>query len=410
MMGNGKESGKLRVGVFGNLGMLNIGNDASLDALLVYLRREFPGASIDAMCRGPEVISSRFGIPAIPICWREYSADTPRVFDLLSRVLSKGIDVVRTAAWVRRHDVIMVPGMGSLETSLPVRAWGFPYELFLVSIAGRLFGVKVALVCVGATKIRQRAIGWLFNNAARFAHYRSYRDPRSKEVMRQRGIDTTRDRAYTDLVFSFPVPAEEPVDRRSVCVGVMDYHGTNDDRKVATEIRTAYIAEMVRFVEWLLDNDRTVRLIIGDANGSDGAVVQEIMTRVRAARPELESSRLTAPPIDAFADIVEAMRTANSVVAIRYHNIVASLLLGKPTIALAYALKQEALMGEFGLEEFCFPARFFDHAQLIDRFTQLEAQAPAIRQTVLSHRKVTTELLEEQFAELSEMIAPSALR
>jgi polysaccharide pyruvyl transferase WcaK-like protein len=153
-----------------------------------------------------------------------------------------------------------------------------------------------------------------------------------------------------------------------------------------------------------------VRLIIGDANGSDGAVVQEIMTRVRAARPELESSRLTAPPIDAFADIVEAMRTANSVVAIRYHNIVASLLLGKPTIALAYALKQEALMGEFGLEEFCFPARFFDHAQLIDRFTQLEAQAPAIRQTVLSHRKVTTELLEEQFAELSEMIAPSALR
>ena len=67
-------------------------------------------------------------------------------------------------------------------------------------------------------------------------------------------------------------------------------------------------------------------------------------------------------PIDAFADIVEAMWTANSVVAIRYHNILASLLLGKPTIALAYALKQEALMGEFGLEEFCFPARFFDHA------------------------------------------------
>jgi polysaccharide pyruvyl transferase WcaK-like protein len=185
----------------------------------------------------------------------------------------------------------------------------------------------------------------------------------------------------------------------------MDYQGTNDDRKMAAKIRAAYITEMVRFVEWLIDNDRSVRLTIGDANGSDDAVVQEILTRVRASHPELGPSRLTAPPIASFADIVEAMRTANSVVAIRYHNLVASLLLGKPTLALAYALKQEALMGEFGLEEFCFPARFFDGAQLIARFIELEAQAAAIRQTVLNHRKVTAELIEEQFAELTEMVA-----
>ena len=41
-----------RVGLFGNLGSGNIGNDASMEAVLAYLEADHPDAIIDAMCAG----------------------------------------------------------------------------------------------------------------------------------------------------------------------------------------------------------------------------------------------------------------------------------------------------------------------------------------------------------------------
>ena len=122
------------------------------------------------------------GIPAIPI-----------------KALGKGIDAFRTMAWVRRHDAVIVPGMGVLETSLPLPTWEFPYAMFLLGGSSRLFGTKVALVSVGAGVINHRVARWLFNAAARFAYYRSFRNDSSREAMRQRGLDTTRDHIFPDL-------------------------------------------------------------------------------------------------------------------------------------------------------------------------------------------------------------------
>ena len=44
-----------RVGLFGLLGSGNVGNDASLEAVLAYLRADHPDAVIDAMCMGTVV-------------------------------------------------------------------------------------------------------------------------------------------------------------------------------------------------------------------------------------------------------------------------------------------------------------------------------------------------------------------
>ena len=87
------------------------------------------------------------------------------------------MDPVRIVLWVRRHDVIIVPGAGVLEATLPMRAYTFPLSVMgLLCVSGKLLGVKVALVSVGASKIKKRATRWLSNAAARTAFYRSYRD------------------------------------------------------------------------------------------------------------------------------------------------------------------------------------------------------------------------------------------
>src|SRR3954463_16694995 len=103
----------VRVGVFGLLGSGNLGNDGSLQAVLGYLRAEHPEAAVDALCGGPEAVTARYGIPATRLPWvrREYR-NAARAGAIAGKGLGKFVDVFRTAAWVRRHDVVIVPGMG----------------------------------------------------------------------------------------------------------------------------------------------------------------------------------------------------------------------------------------------------------------------------------------------------------
>ena len=220
--------------MFGLLGSGNLGNDASFEVVLRYLRAEHPHATVDAMCMGPAQLKQRYGIDAVPLqSYREPALRASRQGNLHQGRRKRRRRLLRTAAWTRRHDVVIVPGMGVLEASLPLRATGFPYALFLLSASGRLFSTKVALVSVGAGIINQRPTRWLFNTAAGLAYYRSYRDAPSLEAMRRRGIDQPGDRVYPDLVFALPAPDDGLSDPKTVGVGVMAYYGGNDDRSKA---------------------------------------------------------------------------------------------------------------------------------------------------------------------------------
>ena len=139
-----------RVGLFGHLGSGNIGNDASLEAMLKYFSSEQPGTILDAMTLAPEAVKDRYGVPAVPLRWLPPDEGQGSGRAVARKSLVKVINTVRIASWVRRHDVVMVPGMGVLETALPQRPWQGPYNMLVLCAAGRIFGTKVALVCVGA--------------------------------------------------------------------------------------------------------------------------------------------------------------------------------------------------------------------------------------------------------------------
>lgn len=391
-----------RVGLFGNLGSGNIGNDASMEAVLRYMRSAHPEASVDAMCGGAASITERYGILAIPLDW--WSARGQRLTALPAaplKVLGKLVDVFRTAAWVHRHDVIIVPGMGVLEASLPLRPWGFPYAMFLLCVWGRLLGTPVALISVGAGRINQRMTRVLFDGAAKLAFYRSYRNVGSRVAMKERGLNVTDDPVYPDLAFYLPTPQATPGDAQVVCVGVMDFHGSNDDRPRAKEIYTQHVMATKTLVRWLVDNGYQVRLVVGDTNGSDNAVVDEVLADLRQYWSGPSRFPVTAPPVRSFDDVMHAMQPAGSVIAIRFHNVVAALRLCKPTIAISYSAKHRALMADMGLLEFCRDASPLDVDELIRQFKELQERAPEIRRNLKEPNVRNEHLLAEQFAELS---------
>jgi polysaccharide pyruvyl transferase WcaK-like protein len=395
-----------RVGLFGNLGSGNIGNDASLEAMLKYLAADQPGAVLDAMCAGPQTVRDCYGVPAIALRWlpRGRRQAASRIVAGALKSVGKAVDTVRIASWVSRHEVVIVPGMGVLETTLPLRPWQFPYDMFVLCASGRIFGTKVALVSVGANVSSERLTRWLFTAAARLAWYRSYRDELSREAMRRQGLDTSGDHVYPDLAFGLAGPAKAG-DERIVGIGLMDYSGNNeDDRGRAGEIRSGYVEKMKSFTRWLVDNGRRVRLFVGDTNNADETVVEEILADLRVHRPDLDPDWVVAEPVSTFADLRRAMEPAGTVVATRYHNVVCALMLSKPTISIGYGQKNTVLMADMGLADYWQPVNDLDVGRLMAQFTDLESQAARLRQMITAGNAAKAPLVKRQLAELSEVL------
>lgn len=407
----------VRVGVFGLLGSGNLGNDGSLEAVLGYLRAEHPEASVDALCGGPEVVTARYGIPATRLHWyRGEYRTASRAGAIAGKGLGKLVDVVRTAAWVRRHDVVIVPGMGVLEATLPLRPWGFPYSLFLLCASGRLFGTKVALVGVGAGPIGNRLTRSLVRRSARLAAYRSYRDAQSRDALREMGVDTARDEVYPDLAFALPTPRSPELSASleqggtpiapsgppgPVCVGVMDFHGGDDDRARADDIHRRYLDGTTRFVRALVEDGRPVRLLTGDE--CDRPVVAAILRAV-------DSPLVTAAEATSLADLMKETAAADTVVATRYHNLVCALKAGTPTLALSYAAKSDALMDRMGLAAYCHPAREVDADRLLEQFRALEKRSAQLRRTLAERNLVAARRLQDQFTALTAALFPATDR
>lgn len=393
-----------RVGLFGLLGSGNLGNDGSLDAVIAFLRDRHPDARLGFLCKGPERVTARYGVPATHLQWNEERGTATGVRAAVLKVVGKALDPFRTFAWVRRQDLVIVPGMGVLEATLPLRPWGFPYSLFWLCALGRLAGTRVALVSVGADVIGNRVTRRLVTGAARLAHYRSYRDELSRDAMRTMGVDVSSDEVYPDLAFALPEPATGAVVAGSVGVGVMDYHGGDDDRVRAGEINRAYVDTLRRFVRRLVDDGRHVRLLVGDE--ADASVVTEILADVRAHAGG--AGRVVADPVTGLDDLIRQMASVETVVATRYHNVLCALKLAKPTLSIGYAAKNDVLMARMGLgEEFCQSARTVDLERLVGQFRTLEARRDELVATMRRRGRANARRLDEQFSALSALLPPS---
>jgi len=370
-----------------------------METVLGYLRMAHPDAVLDVMTSGPgELMRARYGLDATPLHWyARYEKRLSGLRALPLKALGKGADVWRTAVWVRRHDAVIVPGTGPLETTMPVRPWGFPLTLFIAVLAGRLLGTKVALVSVGADDIKKRAIRWLSDATVRLACYRSYRDDYSLAAIQRRGINTAAHHVFPDLVFGAPTPPHGPCDLRVVGVGVMDYYGTNDDRKRGAAIHSAYVEKMTTFVGWLVSTGHTVRLFGGDSK-FDWQVADRIAADVRRAKPGLDPACLTADRVNSFAELVRLIAGTGIVIATRYHNVMCALKLCKPTISLGYSGKFVALMTEMGVAEFNQFADSFDVARLIEQFEEAKARHTELRSRMVDRNAANMEALDRQFA------------
>jgi polysaccharide pyruvyl transferase WcaK-like protein len=246
--------------------------------------------------------------------------------------------------------------------------------------------------------------------AVRTTTSRSYRDNVSREFLAGQGIDTSCDLVVPDLVFgltecNLPGYARPAAPARTVGLGVMGYYGWDANREAGARIYERYISQIADFARWLLEHGLQVRLLIGELR-TDDAAVEDLLGRLdHGIGPDL-TRNVRAEPIGSLADLLLEISRTDVVVASRYHNVVGALALGRPVIALGYASKFDALMGDAGLADYCQHVEHLDGKRLIQQFVNLssEVEAAAERVTARSsqYRTALAAYFDDLLARLGE--------
>ena len=361
------------IALFGNFGSGNLGNEASLKAMLDLIRQERPNSLVTCICYGPEAAQAEHDVATVPLklvlSKRPWLAKLNRLFFRIPLLL---VDVIRTFFLARSFDVFIVPGTGILD-DFGERWQAMPYDLLKWSLAAKIWRRPFALVSVGAGPIFHPISRWCLVSAARMACYRSYRDAASKEYMQTVGLSAQDDPVFPDLAFRLPVPrrplSELSGELPTIGVGIMNYHGWDLASARRAEIHEIYVAELTKFVCWLIAQGYRVRLLIGAL--SDQLTVNDISQRIAMQFGLGATPQFIAEPTHSLLELMQQICETQLIVATRFHNIVAALSAGRPAISIGYAKKNDALLEQVGLGAFCQPVEELDLSRLIADFQSL---------------------------------------
>jgi polysaccharide pyruvyl transferase WcaK-like protein len=294
--------------------------------------------------------------------------------------------------------------------------WG-PYGLLKWSLVARLRGCKIVVLSVGAGPIDSAVGRRVVKLALSLANYRSYRDLSSKVVLEAAGIRTERDPVFPDLAFGLNPDrsgssSPESSSRRMVALGLMEYAESYSEAGPMRETYGRYLDSLALFVRWLLHQNYNVKLVLGD---DDTAVIEDFTDALRRHAGSYDEARVVYRPAGSVQQLFAEIGEADAVVATRFHNVLMSLLLEKPVIAISFHHKCSSLMREMGLSGYSQEIGELDADVLIAHFQALTQNAPDIARTIEQRIEKARDALNRQYelvfdaGEQKPTLQPSAI-
>jgi polysaccharide pyruvyl transferase WcaK-like protein len=402
-----------RISLFGHFGSTNPGNEATLLAVVSRLRVLFPECELSCICASPENVIAALGIQAVPYTvrstrlWNRQAPLRARMLLAFPGIRDEVREYIRAWTTLKGEDLLIVPGTGVLTDAWGLSGWG-PYGLLKWSLAARLRGCRVIFLSVGAGPVNSRLGRLLLKSALSLADYRSYRDIPSREIVISLGLSARNDPIYPDLVFGLsPASTSGATSREGrrpvVGLGLMEYGAKYSVPSPTGDTYPRYLETLAVFVGWLLDHQYDVKLLLGDA---DTIVIDDFKAVLRERFGSYAEERVTDPVNGSVGELLSQLSATDLVVATRFHNVLLSLLLGKPPIAISFHHKVSSLMSEMGLSEYCHDINEMDADALIAQFQALVRNAeklrPAIARRVAECRLALDDQYQLLFGDLAE--------
>lgn len=336
--------------VLGELDSGNLGNDGTFAVFLAGIRARSPETAVRVLGYGTHRLADVHGV-------EEAQMNAGRRFQggavgAVNKIVARAWDIPRTAGHVRHARAVVIAGTGLFEGDHRMSFVGWPFAFWRTAVAARLLRRPLIILRVGASPVTDRASRTLFRSGLRGAATITCRDARSADVIA--GWIGRRPEVTADLVFAHE-PVVPSTDRPFVALGVMAAGGGTRGTHEGT-----HVDARIGATRGLLDRGEEVDLIFGDEMDREtlDAVAAAFAgdNRVRAvATPDLES-------------LITHLAGARHVIATRFHNVIAGLLSGRPTVAVSYAEKTRDLMSRVGLGDYVLDAAGISASAILDAF------------------------------------------
>ena len=289
-----------RICFYGNFGAGNLGNEATLQAIIERILQHWPDGQLLCLCTNPQDVRTRHNIAAFPSEAIEKKPDSRERRNCLARLFRIAfwriplelVHWVKCLRVISRMDMFIVAGTGIVADYL-TGPLGWPYDIFKLSALAALCRVKIVFLSVGVGPIRHPLSRWFLKRSLALAHHRSYRDEASKLYLQKIGFNTEHDLVYPDAVFSLSqgnmVSAVQAGQSRVVGLGIKDFGSTEP------ELSREYLETMAVFVSWLQARGYSVRLLIGDIQ-YDIPVIDKFVDLLKSRNIPATAPMLIAQP------------------------------------------------------------------------------------------------------------------
>jgi len=139
---------------------------------------------------------------------------------------------------------------------------------------------------------------------------------------------------------------------------------------------------------------------------TDMEAVDALLARLRVVAAGSVAERVSTGLVSSLHDLMEEISETDVVIATRFHNIVCALKMEKPVISLGYSAKNDVLMAEMGLDEYCQHVDTFDVEVLIAQFEKSIIETQKIKKAIHAGNLAFMEQLNLQDKRLLSEIFP----
>jgi polysaccharide pyruvyl transferase WcaK-like protein len=390
------------IAFFGHFASTNLGNEATLQAILHQLRCFRPHAEFICISTDPDAAAATHQINAIPISeplsqrWSSGNTLIRLMREVCIRMPGEAYRWAKAFARLRRVDMLIVPGTGLLTDAWGLGSFG-PYNMFKWAVIAKGCGCKLLFVSVGAGPIDSVLGRWFVKSALSLADYRSYRDRSTQQYLTNIGFHANDDHVYPDLAFSLPeMPKQDPKAGSRSVVGVGLMRDTGRYAGSEPEAHPRYLKTMMQLVRWLLAQGYDVRLLVGDIV-DDMSTVEEFRSLMKQELSPREQQHVIEEPVCSVEDLLLQIANTEFVVATRFHNVLLSLLSNKPVVSISFHHKCESLMDAMGLSTYCLSINNLTIDILVYKFRELTRNAPTLKPLIKARVQEFREALNEQY-------------
>lgn len=411
-----------RIALLHHTGGGNLGDQASVGAVIGNIKQRWPGSVIALLSMNPSETARIHGVPSYPLrtytwelgyrsaarqsnsaskfpfMWWLRTTRTPvlRLPRAISREVTFLIGALRT---IRHFDLLIVSGGGQLTgKSGP---WGFPYSIVLWFLMAKLADRRCMFLNVGAGPLTDPLTKFFVTRTLYAADYVSFRDKPSQALARNIGF-AGESHVFPDNVYGLEVCAHCVLGshkREQTIVGISPLAYPSDSIYSAREQMTTYaevISKFAIFASSLARRSYSITLF-GTDFGEDPTTIEDLRTSLR------DRHKIATPTYEAVKvvdELLEKMSAMDYVVTCRFHGVVFAHLLNKPVLAISPHPKVTDLMSALGLSKYCVDIQIFDPNLLADTFEGLVRERDDIKDRMAANLTNYKSLLKGQFDNL----------